>query len=399
MDTLTRQVLRSLMEIRGGHQVSVLMPTYRKGRRTRQHRVRLKNLLREAGQRLSAAGSRQPEIIALLEPAQHLLRDNLFWSHQGEGLALFLAAGVSYLFRLPLEVPELVVVSDRFHIKPLLPLISDDGRFYLLAISQKRIRLFQGSKYSMVQVDLPGLESSLVEALHGEDVQKQLQYRTAASAPGGGRKRPTLYHGHGAGADDAKRKTLHYFHRVDEVVNTALYGEQTPLVLAAVNYLLPIYREANSYPYLVEPAVAGSPERLSAAVLRRRGWDIVAPLSAEGRRDAVDRYNQYAATGLTTNTLEGTLPSSVSGRVEVLFVAVGVQQWGRFDPRTGEVRLHAETEPGVEDLLDLAAVQTFLNSGTVYAVAPDEVPGGGPLAALLRWGDAHEGGAEPRHQT
>ena len=38
-----------------------------------------------------------------------------------------------------------------------------------------------------------------------------------------------------------------------------------------------------------------------------------------------------------------------------------------------------------EDLLNIAAIQTFLNSGTVYAVEPDAVPGQGPVAAVFRY--------------
>ena len=40
---------------------------------------------------------------------------------------------------------------------------------------------------------------------------------------------------------------------------------------------------------------------------------------------------------------------------------------------------------GDEDLLDLAAIQTLLHDGPVYAVEPEQVPGDGPLAALFRY--------------
>lgn len=385
MDILTQQDLRLLMEIRSEQHTSILMPTYRTGRKTRQHRIRLKNLLGVAEQRLSAAGLRRPEIMAMLEPAQRVLRDGLFWSHQGDGLVVYLTPEMSHLFRLPLEVPELVVVSNRFHVKPLLPLISGNGRFYLLAISQKRIRLFQASRHSIVQVELAGLADSPVKALRGQDPQKQLQFHTATRAPGGRRERLALFHGHGAGVDDAKDRILSYFRRVDETVNEVLSGEQAPLVLAGVSYLLPIYREASSYPNLAEEAIGGNPDRSSRQVLHRRGWEIVAPRFAEEQRDAARRYDQVRGTRLTTGTLETILPAAHHGQVDVLFVAAGAQRWGQYDPTAGGLSLHTAAEPGDEDLLDLAAVQTYLNGGTVYAVAPNEVPGGAPLAALLRW--------------
>jgi len=46
-------------------------------------------------------------------------------------------------YRLPIEFQELVVVSDQFHLKPLLYLINNDGRFYLLALSQNDVRFLR----------------------------------------------------------------------------------------------------------------------------------------------------------------------------------------------------------------------------------------------------------------
>jgi hypothetical protein len=49
------------------------------------------------------------------------------------------------------------------------------------------------------------------------------------------------------------------------------------------------------------------------------------------------------------------------------------------------VYVHQEAEPGDEDLLDTAAANTVMNSGTVYAVNPDEVPDDGLVAAIYRY--------------
>ena len=44
-------------------------------------------------------------------------------------------------------------------------------------------------------------------------------------------------------------------------------------------------------------------------------------------------------------------------------------------------------KPGMEeeDLLDFAAAETILNAGQVFAVPPDQIPGDGDLAAILRY--------------
>jgi len=49
------------------------------------------------------------------------------------------------------------------------------------------------------------------------------------------------------------------------------------------------------------------------------------------------------------------------------------------------LRLHKTAKPDDEDLLDFAAIQTFLHGGTVYAVEPEKVPDDAPLAAVFRY--------------
>ena len=73
------------------------------------------------------------------------------------------------------------------------------------------------------------------------------------------------------------------------------------------------------------------------------------------------------------------------GRVESLFVSLGARVWGSFDEEGDEVEVHAERQPGDEDLLDRAALETILNAGTVYAVKPEQMPAEGVIAAVLRY--------------
>ena len=197
-----------------------------------------------------------------------------------------------------------------------------------------------------------------------------------------------MFHGHGvASADDPKDYISRYFHQVDEDLQDLLRDEQALLVLAGVDYLHPIYKEANTYPYLVGEGIEGNPEELCAEELHERAWAIVQPLFLAAQKEAAAEYKQFAGAGSeqASNDLKEIVRAAYHGRVAMLFVAVGLQQWGTFDPETNTVRVHEEAEPGDEDLLDSAAVQALLNSGTVYAVEPEKVPDGASLAALFRY--------------
>jgi hypothetical protein len=384
MDMLSKKELEELTGRPEGPCASIFLPTHRAGVETRQDPIRLKNLLGQAREMLVARGLRTTEVDRILEPAQGLLENELFWRHQGDGLALFLSPGVFHSYRLPLSFEELAIVTDRYHLKPLLPLLAGDGRFYVLALSQNEVRLLGASRYSADEVELgDDVPESLADALKLDDPEKQLQFHTGSSG-GGGAGRSAVFHGHGA-EDDSKDDILRYFRKIDRGLRDVLKGQEAPLVVAGVDYLLAIYREANTYPGLVEEGMMGNPEELSVEELHERAWKIVGPHFSEARREATERYAELAGTGKTSTDPREVVLAAYYGRVDTLFVAYGVRRWGVFDPGTGEVDLHDEPEAGDGDLLDFAAVQTVLNGGAAYLTDLEKMPGGADVGCVFRY--------------
>lgn len=387
MSVLSKALLRDLMEERGRYCVSIFMPTHHMGSEIRQDPIRLKNLLAQAEMELVEAGLRGAESRELLKPARDLVDMAGFWRRQSDGLAIFVSSKVFRTSRLPLDFQELVVVSERFHIKPLIPLFTGDGRFYVLALSQNEVRLLQGTRYSVGEVDLEKVPESLAEALKWNDPERRLQWHTGTGTTTDGR-RAAIFHGHGvASADDPKDYIRRFFRHIDDGVRDLLREERAPLVSAAVDYVLPLYREANTYQHLLEEGITGNPEELSAEELHRQAWAIVQPHFQRERKEVAAQHQRLVGTEseLASNEVQEIVPAAYHGRVETLFAALGFQQWGSFDVDANTVELRKEANPGDEDLLDFAAAHTLLNAGTVYAVEAGKVPDGAPLAAVFRY--------------
>lgn len=385
MDILTRAELEQLMRKEQQWCVSIYMPTHRTGRETQQDPIRLKNLLGEAEKRLSDQGAGTRDVQQMLEPAAKLLLDSYFWQHQSDGLAIFITSNRVRRYRLPLNFEEFVAVMDHFHVKPLLPLFTGEGQFYILALSQNAVRLLNGTRYSVSEVDIGQVGGSLAEAIPSVNHQMSLQLHSSGSSSGSG---SVTFHGQGGGSDEsAKKELLRYFRLVADGLKEFLQGNQAPLVLAGVEYLLPIYKEANTYPNLIDTVIKGNPDLLSADELHKSAWEIIRPLFQAAQEEAFAYYQQLAgqASERVADTLEKIVPAAYHGQVETLFVAAGEQQWGILNPVTNEIELHDQMESGDEPLLDLATVHTYLKGGTVYAVEPEMVPGGSPAAAVLRY--------------
>ena len=381
MDLLRPSDLRSLLEIPEGASVSVYMPTHRAGPETRQDPIRLKNLLGEAEERLIEAGRRGPEARDLLAPAATLLEDEAWWRHQGDGLALFLATDFGRVFRLPRTFEERVVVGERFHVKPLIPLVTGDGRFLVLALSRNEIRLLQGTRQTLQEVELEDVPGSLREtAVHREVAV--LNYHVGTGFSSGGR-RSAVFHGHGTEVDEELIRT--YFRRIDAGIREAIGDERSPLVIAAVRHEAELYRAVGRYANILPRFVEGNPDETSDRDLHREASRIARAHFDREREEAVARFREQGGPGLAISGVDRVVPAAHHGRVETLWVSLAVERWGSFDEETDTVEVRETPKPGDHDLLDLAAIQTLLAGGTVYAAETGDLPGDGPISALLRY--------------
>jgi hypothetical protein len=389
MTTIPTQIeLKELMTISSDWCISLYMPTYRGGPDGQQNPIRLKKWLKTAEKQLVDSGVRTADAVELVKPAWELLETPGFWREPGDGLALFIAPGLARTYHLPMPIKRLLVVGERFYLKPLLPLVEGNHHFFVLALSLNKIQLLEGSRYDLHPVELRDAPKSMAEALKEDDVEQPIQRFTRADSPGAPGKRASVSYGVGGGVEEnAKPNILRYFQQVDKGLRTTLPLNHTPLILAGVDYLIPLYKEANSYPHLVDTPIKGNPERVQTEELHAEAAQILQPYFNRPQAEATDCYNQFAGngSGLTSTDLLEILQASLAARVETLFVPEDSQQWGTFDPTANKIELSDAPRIGDQDLFDLAAIQTYLSGGTVFVVNPNQVPGEGPLAAIFRY--------------
>jgi hypothetical protein len=394
MDILTAAEVRELALIQQSPCVSLFMPTHRRGSDTRQDPIRFKNLLNRLEEQLQATGMRHPEARDFIGRARPLTSDTPFWQHQADGLALFMWDGQIRVFRLPLRFNELACVGKRFHLKPLFPLLVGDGLFYVLAISQNQLRLLRCTRDSFEIVDSPLLPRSEEVILQYVQNEKHFQWHTEASPAPGAKRRDAVFHGQGAVERDYKDRIYEYFRLVAVGLRKLIGDVRVPIVFAGVDYLFPIFQDANDGLNLLDDFIAGSPDEREGRgnvrpdELHRSAWSIIEPYLIQQRDRIAGLYREAAgkAPERIADSVDDAVRAAHDGRVEYLFVPRDAQVWGRFDSQTCRVEFHDQQQPGDEDLLDFATVHTFIYRGTVYAVDRSEMPAQGKsIAAVLRY--------------
>lgn len=390
MDTLKLADLRRLAEMEAGPAISLYMPTFRAGREVRQNAIRFKNLLHQASLKLEECGTHPHLAKELVERIAALEPNELWWQQQSDGLAAFVTRDFSETYRLPSRFEEQVIVNNHFHVKPLVPLVQSDGRFYVLAASQKSVRLFEGSRFSVDELEPESLPTDLRSALNIDEYVSSLQFHAGEAGrliSGGG-----LFYGHGgAGMDVQKSQEIRQFLRViSDGLKDALPSHEAPLVFMGGDYLYPMFREVCHHKGLVDTPIVGNHELLGADEIHDRAWEVVAPIFDATRLQALEHYNRLAGSDRSTDRIEHIVTSARLGQVDTLLANTDAEVWGVIDQESRQVRTLADGELGAEssttdDLMNDAVLHTLINRGKVYSLAEDELPGSGPAVATLRY--------------
>ena len=369
---LHRSDIIDLYHHRNAPCLSIYLPTHRAGRAIKQDPIRFKNALSIADQHLKPFMERAPDREKFLSRASALLQEDAFWWHQDLGLAVFVADGQFSVFRCPRSFEELVLVSDRFHLKPLIPLLGHGGQYYLLALSQNSVRLYHGSEDGLRQIDQHDIPTSLSDAVGYDWEQASLQFHSAGQAGG---TPGAVHHGQSKAQDiDGEIKT--FLHRVDAGVCKLLADSNAPLIVAAVERLYAAYTGLSKARCLVEQGIKGNPDHLDEQALHEKAWPLVEPLMRAPRTQAERTVAQLLEAGdpRAHSDARIVIPAACAGRVETLFIRQDAHLWGSFCGDDNTVTLTAPESAGAEDLLDLAAMETLAHGGSVYVAPADQMP-------------------------
>ncbi|MBD3292122.1 MAG: hypothetical protein GF393_04300 [Armatimonadia bacterium] len=382
---LTNQMLEQLAEQHDAPCVSIYSPTHDSSAEAEGDPIWLKTGLQDAEKMLAEQDVPKTTIDSILQPARDF-QAQLTPNDYGAGtLCAFLADGFEELLFTPTQVPEgQTFVSDRFHLKPLIPVLTDNATFYVLAISRHDVRLLKCTRYTQAEEPLSRSEvpKHILEAIPDVEPKKSIQQHSGNVRGEGQGQHEAMYHGQGKEQRVEAHQVFHYFREVNEGIVKYMDG-RSPLVFAGVGELFDPYRKANTYDYLLDTPVTGNPEHLRPDELREKAWEVLEPYFHQRVAEAQANFEQARAYGRATDDMKAIVLAARDGRVGAFFGATDCEYWGRV-PETGEdVQMSAERKPGDYDLIDYAAVKTMLQSGHAYLLEADQVPGEGKGAAVI----------------
>ena len=153
MGLLNRDFMAGLFDNPKPPCLSIYQPTHRHHPDNQQDLIRFRNLVKALEQSLQKEYSAR-DVGPLLDPFHKLAVDSAFWNCTLNGLAVLGSTGFFRTYRLQRSVPELAIVANSFHLKPLVRILQSADAYQILGVSRQQIKLFEGNRDALDKVEL-----------------------------------------------------------------------------------------------------------------------------------------------------------------------------------------------------------------------------------------------------
>ena len=365
-DLPTRSQIDELLVARDPSSVSIYLPTEPASRGDAEQ-IELRNLVDEAVRQLGEAGVTGRDITAIEEAIGDVIEDDGLWRYQARSLAVFATPAAVRTFRLPNRLVSIVEVSDRFHVKPLLRAVTFPHTAFVLALAQGSVRLLEVApdvEPSALAVD--DLPADVASAARKSSIADRSPARRVQ------------------GSEGQKVRMRQYARQIDQALRPLLSGLEVPLILAAAEPLDSIYRSVNSYPHLAATTIAGNPETTADAELVAGARGVLDDLYAAELAGLRDLYSLRSSQRRASADVADVARAATYGLVDTVLVDIDDSVPGSID-EAGAVTFDPAGDAVNYGVVDEIARRAWLAGGRVLAVRRDDIPGGGSVAAILRY--------------
>ncbi|HHS50835.1 MAG TPA: hypothetical protein ENN07_06940 [candidate division Zixibacteria bacterium] len=361
---MNRHDVTFLQEFKGYPCVTITLPTHRSFPENKQDPVRVKNLVQEAGTRLLGEFSKR-EAQTVLQRLE-ALAEGIDYKHLQDGLVLCVSEDFSSAFKLPVTIPERVIIDEDFFTRDLVFALNRSPRYWVLVLSEQPTRLFEACRDDLSEIKDGG-------------------FPIVHEGPGGERPLPGGRGVNiGAYRDDQHRN---FFRQVDEALAPFLKFDPLPLVVVGVDRYIAFYKEISAHKDAIMTTLTGSHDKTPAHEIGELVWPLVKANFAEERRQMLEELDNAIGERKYVSTIGEIWRAAHEGRGRILLVEEGFHYPARVDESGLNITAAEDsTAPDViDDAVDEIIEEILDKGGRVVFMNDGELEAFGRMALILRY--------------
>ena len=357
--------------------ISIYVDTHIKKPDRLENPIRFKNLVKEAQASLKEKEFKGfKDLFSLFKEMEE---DALFWEGATEGMAILGDEEECIVYKLPVNVKSLAIVSDSYYIKPILRSFQSDGHYHVLGLNRDNFILFEADRYGIQGIPVDQKDATMEGVLGTE---KTAPHLSVASIGGD----QSMYHGHGGAKDERKVDQEKFFRHVDAfVMEHYSKTHKIPLILVGLDEHQGEFRKLSKNNYLIEEGIKIAVDSLDKKALHEKVQDVMNKLFEKELQERLDSFSAAHAKDLGSDDLVQIGRAIAEGKVATLYLAENTVHPGLFDANLGSVVQGEIADPRVGDVYDDMAEVVLSRGGEVLILEKEHMPTERDIAAVYRY--------------
>ncbi|HAU30307.1 TPA: hypothetical protein DCW54_01595 [Candidatus Dependentiae bacterium] len=349
--------------------LSIFVRTHRAMPAREQDPITVKNLVKEAKERLLKEFSAR-ELEALFAKIDESVV-KIDYARSKDGIAIFVNANVSKVFRLPVSVESRVIIDKVFALGEIDRIVHRLVQYYLLLLNEKSVRLYSGVGSILHEISDGGFPLSY-ERPRVETMQYKVNNEIVRHSP-----HDSEYF------DEHKRQ---FMRKVDEACKVATKDRPLPLIITGADRTMSFFKEVHKQPIAAE--VSGDFELYSIFDLADAIEPATKKLWEEKQKNKLAEFDQAVGKLHHAFGIRAVWKMAQEGRIKDLLVEEGYAVPGAINKAdsTNIMLASDSTLPGIsDDLVDLVVAKVVEQGGSITFVDQDKLRGYEQIAAILRF--------------
>lgn len=353
-----KQQIESLHQETDAPCVTISLNTHRTHPQNATDAIVLKNLLKQAEDRIISEFGKRP-VQDLLDKIQNI-ESKIDHNYNLDSLNIFLSKQTTQIIRSTWPVKDNVVhISDAFSLRPIIHALSRSVEYYILLLSQNGAHLY--------------------EAINDGIVDEVREF----GFPFPGHKVSADKISDSKQSDDSVRE---YLNKIDKAIVAAhnYSGMQCVVIATEDNYSR--LQQVADKPSVYSGYAAINYNNTALHFLADQAWSIIKDQQVSKRAAYIDELKRAVAEGKVLTDVQEIYQAALDGRGDLLIVH---EEYAQPVMKTGERTfdlIQDSTQAGaIDDITSLIATEVTVKNGTVVFTAQSDLLDLGNIALKTRY--------------
>jgi hypothetical protein len=369
IDTDLSTGIKDMISEKGNTCISVIVPTHHLGQDRQGDRVEIERAISEAKQAdLYDSGK-------LLDSLDELFLQ-IDYTHNKEGIGLFVSPAIKKLVKFPFPVTKKVVVDKSFRLQELLYVENYNVSYYLLDVSRKEIHLYRGLMDHLEEIR---------EGIFPKTITEEYEY----SKPTRGRSETGYADLKGFEKDKSILQQIrikNIFQQADKVLSKYLVSDSIPLLLCGPEKDVSIFKSVSDHTDNIVTPIIDSYKGASIRDLESLAWEQMRSYLDDQKSKLIVDVKEKIGEGLAKTGIEEVWGAAQEGRGLILLVEKDFEK-PAFITQDNKLSLR---EPGANvisrpDMVSEIISVVLEKKGNVIIFEKEKLVDYGRTALLLRY--------------